>query len=68
MPTAPGQCGNALRELHCPLPPGGETVWCRSSTTHLGSESVYSRSSTAHGPRAVRQCIAGVQLPTAPRQ
>ena len=37
-----------------PLPPGSEAVHCRSST--------------AHCPQAVRQCIAGVALPTAPRQ
>ena len=40
------------QESHCPLPPG--------------SEAVHSRGSTAHCPQAVRQCIAGVPLPTAP--
>ena len=43
-----------MQELHCPLP--------------QGSEAVYSRSSTAHCPEALRQCIAEVALPTAPRQ
>ena len=51
LPTAPRQWGNALRELHCPLPPGSEAVHCRSCT--------------AYCPRAVKQCIAGVALPTA---
>ena len=43
-----------MQDVHCPLPPG--------------SEAVYSRSSTAHCPQAVRQCIAEVAPPTAPRQ
>ena len=51
MPTAPKRCGRALQEFHCPLPPGSEVVHCRSCTTHC--------------PQAVRQCIAGVPLPTA---
>ena len=54
MPTAPGQWGSALQELQCPLPPGSEAVHCRSCT--------------AHCPQAVRQCIEGVALSTAPRQ
>ena len=54
MPTAPGQWGSALQEYHCPLPPGSEVVHCRSSN--------------AHCPRAVRRCIAGVALSTAPRE
>ena len=53
LPTAPRQCGSALRQLHCPLPLGRETMRCRSST--------------AHCLQAVRQCIAGVPLLTAPR-
>ena len=53
LPTAPRQCGSALQEVHCPLPPG-----CGA---------VYSRMSTAHCPQAVRQCVAGGPLPTAPR-
>ena len=56
MSTAPRQWGSVLQEFHCPLPPGSETVHCRSW------------SCTAHCPQAVRQCIAGVALPTAPRQ
>ena len=43
-----------MQELHYPLPPGSEAVHCRSCA--------------AHCPQAVRQCIAGVALPTAPRQ
>ena len=35
---------------------------------HTTSLAVHSRSSTAHCPQAVRQCIAGVALPTASRQ
>ena len=36
--------------------------------TAPGSEAVFNRSSTARCPRAVRQCIARVPLPTAPGQ
>ena len=43
-----------MQELHCPLFPGSAAVDCRSGT--------------AQCPQAVRQCIAGVALPTAPRQ
>ena len=43
-----------MQEFHYPLPPGSEAVRCKSSTTHC--------------PQAARQCIAGVPLPTAPRQ
>ena len=52
--TAPGQCDSALQEFHCPLPQGSEAVHCRNST--------------AHSRQAIRQCIARVPLPTAPRQ
>ena len=51
MPTVPRRCGSALQELHCPLP--------------TGSEAVHHRSSIAHCPKAVRQCIARVALPSA---
>ena len=34
----------------------------------LGSEVVPCTTSTAHYPKAVRQCIATVALPTTPRQ
>ena len=54
MPPAPRHWGRALQEFHCPLPSGSEAVHCKSCT--------------AYCPRAVRQCIAGVALPTAPRQ
>ena len=47
-------CQVTRQELHRPLPPGSEVVYCGRST--------------AHCPQAVRQCIAGVALPTAPRQ
>ena len=43
-----------MQKLHCALPPGSGAVHCRSWT--------------AHCPKAVRQCVAGVALPTAPRQ
>ena len=70
LPTTPRQRGSALQELHCPLPPGSEAVRCRSCTAHCpqGGEAVPCRGSTAHCPQAVGQCIAGVPLPTAPRQ
>ena len=42
-----------LQELNCTLSPG---IWA-----------VHWRSCSAHCPQAVRQCIAGVALPTAPR-
>ena len=34
MPTATRRWGNELQEFHCPLPPGREAVYCRSSTAH----------------------------------
>ena len=54
MPTAPSCWDSVLQEVHCPLPPGSEAVYCRRSP--------------AHCPDTVEQCIAGVPLPTAPRQ
>ena len=54
MPTAPRQWSSALKEVHCPLPPGSAAVYCRSSA--------------AHCPQAVRRCIEGGPLPTAPRE
>ena len=54
LPTAPRQWSSALKEVHCPLPPGSAAVYCRRST--------------AHCPQAVRRCIEGGPLPTAPRQ
>ena len=68
LPTARRQWGRALQELHCPLPRGSGAVYCRSCTAYCpqGSEAVHCRSSTTHCPLAVRQCIAGVALPTAP--
>ena len=71
MPTATRRWGNELQEFHCPLPPGREAVYCRSSTAHCpqaGSEAVHCRSCTANCPQAVRQGVAKVPLPTAPRQ
>ena len=40
-------------QIHCPLPPGSGAAHCKSPT--------------AHCPQAVRQCVAGGPLPTAPR-
>ena len=54
LPTAPRRGGIALQELHCPRPPGGVSVHCRSCT--------------AHYPEVVGQCVAGIPLPTAPRR
>ena len=70
LPTAPRQWCRALQELHCPLPPGSEIGHCRSCAAPCpqGSGAEHCRNSTGHCPRAVRQCIAGVPLPTAPRQ
>ena len=70
MPIAPRQWGSALQELHCPLPPGSETVHCSELHCPLppGSEAVHYGSCTAHCPQAVGQCIAGVALSTPPRQ
>ena len=50
----PQKGGSALQEFCCLLPEGSEAVHCRSCT--------------AHCPQAMRPCIAGVALPTAPRQ
>ena len=56
-----------MQELHCPLPLGSEVVQCRSCTAHC-PEAMHCRICTAYCPRAVRHCIAGVAVPTAPRQ
>ena len=53
-PRPPSWWALALQEFHCPPPPGRVAVHCTSST--------------AHSPQAVRLCIAGVALPTAPEQ
>ena len=34
LPTAPRHSGSVLHEVHCPLPPGSEAVYCRRSTAH----------------------------------
>ena len=76
MPTASRRWGSALQGLHCPLPPGSEAVHCTRGSAlqelHCplppGSEGVHCRSCIAYCPRAVRQRIAGVALPTTPRQ
>ena len=34
LPTAPTHSGSVLQEVHCPLPPGSEAVYCRRSTAH----------------------------------
>ena len=52
LPIATRRSGSALRECHCPWPPGGVAV--------------HGRSCSAHCLHAVRQCIAGVAVPTAP--
>ena len=59
-----------LQEFQCPLPVGGEAVYCRSLHYPLppGSEAVHCRSCTTQRTKAVRQCIAGVPLPTACRR
>ena len=54
LPTAPRQWGSALKEVHCPLPPGSEAVCCERSTAHCS--------------QAVEHCIEGGPLPTAPGQ
>ena len=54
MPTIPKRSGNALQELHCPLPTGNKAVRCSGFT--------------AHRPQAVRQCVPSLLLPPAPIQ
>ena len=54
LPHCLGAVDSALQELHCALPPGTVAVHCGSHT--------------AHCPQAVWRFIAGVALPTAPRQ
>ena len=55
LPAAPRQCGSALQELHCLLPPGSEAVHCRKFHCPLppGSAAVHCRGSTAHYPQTV---------------
>ena len=70
LPTAPRRFGSALRDLHCPLPPGNEAMYCRSPTAHCTQAVRQCMAGIAlpHCPQAVRQCVAGVPLPTAPKQ
>ena len=69
LPAAPRQWGSLLQELICPLPLGSEAVHFRRSTApcQQGSGAAHCKSPTAHCPQAVRQCVAGGPLPTAPR-
>ena len=54
LPTAPKQCGSALQELHCPLPPGTKAGYCRICTAPCpGSAAVHCRNSNVHRPQAV---------------
>ena len=50
-PAAPRRCGNALQELHCPLP--------------QGSGVLYRKRSTARCQHTLRWCIARAALPFA---
>ena len=48
MPSATGQRGSALQELHWPLPQGNEEMQCRTSTTPSpGSEAMHCKRSNA---------------------
>ena len=53
-PRPPSWRARALQDFDCPPPPGGVAVHCRSCT--------------AQCPEAVRQCVARVPLPTAPKR
>ena len=83
LPTAPRQCGSALRQFRCPLPPA---VWrcmtrvpcplgpgsvarrCRSSLpTSPGSVAVHWCSSSAHTPLGGVAVHCIAPLPTAPK-
>ena len=70
LPTAPGQCGSALQELHCPLPPGSVAVHCRSCTAHCplptGSAVDSCRSSTASAHRQNGDSVHEVAPPYPP--
>ena len=51
------------------VPGDGAWHWdVRAADTTQGSEAVHCRGCTVRCPKAVRQCIARVPLPTAPRQ
>ena len=52
-PRPPSWWAHALHEFHCPPPPGNVAVHCRSCTTYC--------------TQALRQCVVGVALPTAPK-
>ena len=67
--TAPGHRDSVPRESQCPLPAGNAAVYYGiSNTLPLRSAAEYLKSLTACCPKAVRQCTAGVPLPTASRQ
>ena len=70
LPAAPRQCGSALQQLRCPLPPSTVAVHSRSYTARcpLSSVAVHCRSSTTRCPKATWQCIVGVPPPAVPGQ
>ena len=69
LPTAPRQLGSALQEWHYRLTPGADTVHERvHCPVPPVTVAVHDRSCTAHCPGTMRQCIAGLALPTVPRQ
>ena len=70
LPTTPRPWGTVSQEFHYPLPLGSETVYCSSCTAHCPRQwgSALHELHRPLRPGTVRQCIAGVALPTAPRQ
>ena len=69
LPTAPSSMAEHCKSCtaHCPWPMGSAMQqWhCRLP---VDSAAMHCRGSTASYPRAVRQCIARVLLPTVPRK
>ena len=70
LPISPMQCGGGLHELLCSLAPRqcGSVQRKFDRPLSPGSVAVCSKSFAARCPKAVRQCVAGDPLPTAPEQ
>ena len=66
LPTAPRQWGSVLQKVHCPLPPGSEAVYCRSSTPLPGGTGLWTSCNTLpHCLGAVGSGTPAIHCPTA---
>ena len=56
MPIPPRQCGSASQEFHCPQPPGGVAVHCRSTTAHCPLPTTTVQQGTHSAVHSTKQC------------